>query len=260
VDDRQTGLTIRALRIRRRWRQQDLAERVGVSRWVIARIERGNLDAISIARLRRTVRALDAHLALILRWNGGDLGRLVSGRHAAMHEAVARMFDALDGWLTVPEVSFSYYGERGVIDVIAWHPIRRTLIVIELKTEIVDVSELIGTMDRRERLAWRIARDRGWRPASVSVWVLVADSRTNRRRLAAFATVLRGAFPADGREMRAWLRSPDQKIAALSFLPKVHQANLKLSPAGRVRVRRPRAASAERGSGSRPREAQAWDA
>jgi hypothetical protein len=165
-----------------------------------------------------------------------------------MHEAVAQMFDALDGWLTVPEVSFSYYGERGIIDVVAWHPARRTLLIIELKTEIVDVSDLIGTMDRRARLAWQIARDRGWRPESVSVWVVVADSRTNRRRLSAFATVLRRAFPADGRAMRAWLRSPGQRIAALSFLPKEHQANLGLSPAARMRVRRPPAAAARHGT------------
>ena len=46
--------------------------------------------------------------------------------------------------MLAPEVSFSIYGERGVIDILAWHPGRRALLIIELKTDIVDVNELVG--------------------------------------------------------------------------------------------------------------------
>lgn len=35
----------------------------------------------------------------------------------------------------MPEVSFSIYGQRGVIDILAWHAATRSLLVIELKTE-----------------------------------------------------------------------------------------------------------------------------
>ncbi len=70
-----------------------------------------------------------------------------------------------------PEVSFAVYGERGVIDILAWHPGERALLVIELKTEIVDIQDLIGTVDRKRRLARVVARDRGWvrRRASAAV-------------------------------------------------------------------------------------------
>jgi hypothetical protein len=62
----------------------------------------------------------------------------------------------------VPEVSFSIFGERGVIDVLAWHAATRTILVIELKTVIADVNELIGNVDRKRRLAPRVAAERGW--------------------------------------------------------------------------------------------------
>lgn len=135
-----------------------------------------------------------------------------------MHEAVARLFHRLDGWLIAPEVTYSIYGERGVIDVVAWHAASRTLLVVELKTLLVDVNDLMGSMDRRRRLATRIARDRGWFPIAVGAWVAIADTSTNHRRLADHATVLRIAFPGDGRTLRGWLRRPTGPIAALSFL------------------------------------------
>jgi len=55
--------------------------------------------------------------------------------------------------------------------------------VIELKTAIADVNELLGTADRKRRLAAQVARERGWDPRTVSQWLIVADTRTNRRRL-----------------------------------------------------------------------------
>src|SRR4051794_253417 len=82
-------------------------------------------------------------------------------------------------------------GERGVIDILAWHASSQTLLVIELKTEIVDVNDLMGKADKKRRLAALIGRDRGWKPRSVGLWVIVADSKTNRRRVQSHATTLR---------------------------------------------------------------------
>jgi hypothetical protein len=157
-----------------------------------------------------------------------------------MHEVMALMFSALDGWLADPEVSFSIYGERGVIDILAWHAATRTLLVIEIKTELVDVNELMGSCDRKRRLAAQLARQRGWQPSSISTWVILADSRTNRRALASHATVLRAKFPADGRSIRRWLAHPTGEINALSFLPSVHAVAVRrdLHPIRRVTRRR----------------------
>ncbi|MBA2700996.1 MAG: hypothetical protein H0U58_04750, partial [Chloroflexi bacterium] len=120
------------------------------------------------------------------------------------------------------------------IDLLAWHQPHRALIVIELKTDIADVNELLGTFDRKRRLAPTIARDRGWVPANVSGWVIVAAGRTNRARIAAHGAMLRGAFPIDGRGIRAWLGAPTSVVSALSSWPKTGRDQR--VPARRVRV------------------------
>ena len=165
------------------------------------------------------------------------MDRLLNHRHAAFHEIVARWFGKeLPSWVLAPEVSFSIYGERGVIDILAWHPGRRALLIIELKTDIVDINDLAGSADRRRRLAPKIVAERGWDPVTVSVWVIVAPGRTNLRRVAAHQAMLRAAFPADGRVIGSWLRDPVKSVSALSFWPDVPGENVgrALAPARRV--------------------------
>src|SRR4029453_8739322 len=132
---------------------------------------------------------------------------------SGLHQLVPRHLADLPEWIAQPEVSFAFYAERGVIDILAWHPGRRALLVIELKTDIVDVNNLVGTGDRKGRLATQIASERGWikrgePPPSVSIWVIVADGPTNRRRVRAHGAMLRTAFPTDGRSIRGWPRDP----------------------------------------------------
>lgn len=135
-------------------------------------------------------------------------------------------------------VSFAYDGERGVIDMVAWHATSQTMLLIELMTRIVDVNDLMATMDVRRRMAMRIARDRGWEPLAIGIWVVVAPGRTNARVLAEHATTLRAKFPADGRVMRGWLARPTGPISALSFLPQVRLGDLGRDAATPRRVRR----------------------
>ncbi len=236
MDDQRIGAVIRSLRRRKGWRQVDLAERAGISQPWVSAIERGHVASATVATLRRVAAALDARIDLVARWRGGDLDRLLNRRHSLLHEDVARTFARRwPSWTLAPEVSFSIYGERGIIDLLAWHPAARALLVIELKTELVDVNEVIGTLDRKRRLAAKIAAERGWRPAAVSQWLVLADDRTTRRRVEAHRTMLRAAYPADGRGMRAWLRDPKGYVSGTSFW--ASPADLQSSP--RVRVRAP---------------------
>ena len=80
--------------------------------------------------------------------------------------------------------------------------------MIELKTELVSLEDLLGTMDVRVRHAAKIARERGWLAKTVSAWVVFAESRTTRRRVQAHSAVLRSAFPDDGRSVAGWLARP----------------------------------------------------
>jgi transcriptional regulator with XRE-family HTH domain len=199
-------------------RQQDVADRARVSQSVVSRLERGHVDALSLPQIEAICAVLEIRVELFARWRGGDAGRLLSAAHASMHEAAARWFARLwPAWTLAHEVTFAVYGERGVIDILAWHATSRTLLIVELKTELVDLNELVGTADRRRRLARAIAAERGWRPAHVGVWIAVAAGRTNRRHVADHSAFLRNAFPADGTALRRWLATPLGPIAALSL-------------------------------------------
>ncbi len=172
---------------------------------------------------------------------GGELDRVINARHAALGERVAAWIARRPGWVVVAEVSFAIYGERGVIDLLAWHAATGSLVVIELKTAIVDVDELIGTLDRKRRLAARIAASRGWPARSVSAWLIVADSSTNRRRVADHRTLLTSALPRDGRSLAPLFlhpeRGPESGIAFWSNLPGVRVGHPIAAPQRVVRRR-----------------------
>ena len=239
MDDARLGLAFRRIRLRLQWRQQDVADRAGVSRAAYSEIERGHVDRASLALLRRVGAALDIRIEVLPRWRGSDLDRLIATGHARMHEQVARLLQAA-GWEARPEVSFSHFGERGIVDVVAWREADRALLVVELKTEIVDVNDLLATMDRRRRLAAVISAPFGWEPDMISLWVTIAETRTSRRRLAEHRTVLRAAFPRDGRAIEGWLARPTGSLAALSFLPDATARSTRRGSGGARRVRRPR--------------------
>lgn len=215
----------------------DVATRARVHRSTVSRIERGHGQHVTFSAVEQVAAVLDVRLTLGVLWRGGDLDRLLNAAHSALHEQVAGFFGQLGGWELRPEVTFSILGERGVIDILAWHASTRTLLVIELKTEIVDVNDLMTTMDRRLRLAARIAQDFGWYPAVIGGWVIVADTSTNRRRVRAHSAVLRNAFPADSSAMRAWVRSPSGRVRGLSFWSSAHAVHANQLPVTPKRVR-----------------------
>jgi transcriptional regulator with XRE-family HTH domain len=248
VDAVRLGAVCRALRIKKGWRQVDLAVRVGCARSVISDIENGRIGRLQIDTLIGIVEALSGRLDFNVRWYGSDLDRLLNARHSALHEAVAKYFLQQRQWVIAPEVSFAIRGERGVIDILAWHAKTRTLLVIELKTDIVDINELIGTLDRKRRLAPLIARDRGWIPLHVGLWLIVGDSSTNRRRVARHSSTLRAALPEDGRRVGAWLRDPSGELRCVSFWANAAGGDAIRGVAAVRRVRRPSASMSKRES------------
>ena len=204
----------------------------------VSRIERDRLDGVTITALGRVCGALGLRLDINVRLPGGDLVRMLDARHATMSEIVTRQLEALR-WVVVPEVSFSIFGERGSIDLLAWHPESRTLLVVELKTEVLDLQGMLVVLDRKERLAAQIVRERGWIPASVGLWLVVADSSTNRRRVAEHRSVLRARLPSGIAAMRRWLRDPSSAMRALTFLAARREGSRTRPIASVRRVRRP---------------------
>jgi transcriptional regulator with XRE-family HTH domain len=241
MDDVRLGIALKAARVGRRLRQSDLARRAGVSPSLISRLEHGNVDRLSLRALRSIAAKLGVSLEIVPRSAGGELDRMANARHAAMGEQVASWIARQPGWIVAAEASFSIYGERGTVDLLARHEISLSVVVIELKTAIVDVNELVGTLDRKRRLAPRIASDRGWRCGPVSTWLVVADSKTNRRRVSEHRHLLTSALPNDGRSFGPLLRHPDRApesgIAFWPTLPGVKVGDQIVAPR---RVTRPR--------------------
>ncbi len=240
VQDIAFGSRVRSVRVRLGLRQADVAARARVSSMTVSRIERGHLEALSVGTIRSVASVLEIRADFLPRWRGGDLDRLINASHARLAQACVRRIRGTSGWEVRPEVSFSIYGERGIVDLLAWHSERRALLVIELKTAIVDVGELLGTIDRKSRLAREVAARFDWTADSTSVALVIADGRTNRRRVADHVEVFRSALPDDGRRLAAWLRRPVGSVAGLMFLPDEHPRSLGQRIATRQRVRRPR--------------------
>jgi transcriptional regulator with XRE-family HTH domain len=244
VDDQRVGVALRAVRIKRGWTQAELANKARVSASLISLIERGHLDRVSVRVLRRVAGELEIRLDVAVRLRGGDLDRILNAGHARLHEELARYLDSVPGWVHAPEVSFAIYRDHGVMDILAFHEPTHSLLIIELKTELVSFEDLFMTMDVRMRVAARVARERGWNARTVSCWVVVADSRSNRRRAAAHRAALFSAFPANGHVVRAWLRDPGGSVRGLSFWSNSNGSGAKQGAATRRRVRHARDHSA----------------
>lgn len=229
------GHQVRALRRRRGWRQADLAAAVGLSRGVVAGIEQGRGDRVTVAALQRVANGLGARVVCRLEWHGENLERLVDADHARLVENIVQRLTS-SGWACATEASFNVFGERGSIDVLGYHAEQRIVLVVEAKTRIPDVGGMLMTLDRKTRLAPRVARERALSPHAVARLLVVADSGTARRRVASHAKTFEAAFPIRGAAVTRWLRQPKAAMSGLWFLPDDNQA----VRSGGQRVRRGR--------------------
>jgi transcriptional regulator with XRE-family HTH domain len=246
MEDQRLGRAMLVLRHRRGWRQIDLAVRAGVSQSAISDMERGRIERYTVQRIRRTLRALDASVALDPLWGGrGDLDRLLDADHARLMQRWADLHRRT-GWDVWNEASYSIYGERGRIDLLAFHPPTGTLEVAECKTGIWDVQDTLGRLDAKIRLAPRIARERGWAVRRVVGALVFMNGTTVRRRVHEHAGLF-ARYSCRGREALAWVRdprlAPDAGLLAFVSLPRTNQGGPRRAGQRRVRLatREPRA-------------------
>ena len=210
---------------------------------------------MSVGKLRRVAESLDAALDVRLRWNGEGLERLLDQAHAGLVEQVVVRLRAA-GWVTDVEVSFSIRGERGSIDVFGFHEKTGSSLVTEVKSVVPDSQATLAGIDRKARLAFEIARARGWDCRGVARLLVVGDSTTSRRRIDALAATYRTAFPLAGRAVAKWLRKPDVPIrgtglSAIRPLAARKERNHRdaAGAAGRIEARQPVHTPVERADG-----------
>lgn len=173
------------------------------------------------------IRALSARLELLVTWQGEGLDRLLDADHAAMVDEAAAGLRLL-GWDVAVEVSFNIRGERGSIDLLAYHPPSQTVLVVEVKSVVPDLQATLVVLDRKARLAPEIAKQRGWVVArGVGGVLLLADSRTTRRRVAEHGAVFAAALPNRTVATKRWLRGPlpGRAFAGIWFLANPRQVS-----------------------------------
>jgi hypothetical protein len=182
------------------------------------------------------VKPYGADLDIRLRWNGEGLDRLLDQAHAGLVEGLVERLLA-DGWEIEVEASFSIAGERGAVDVAAYHRPSGIVLVAEVKSVVPDSQATIHALDRKSRLAPHIARARGWECRGVARLLVIGDSSTSRRRVALLRATYGSVFPVAGREVLRWLREPQMPISGLLFVPYARSMNARTATTGMQRVR-----------------------
>ena len=197
---------LRALRGRKGWSQRQLAVRVGISKSEMSRWESGALDKCSVEDVERWATALGAHVSVDLRVDGER--PLTDARHAQIQNWLAALLRSA-GWIVDPEASFNVFGDRGRMDILAFHPVAHVVLVAEIKTRIEDAQDLLGRLDVKKRVAPKMAVERGWSATAVVPAIFVLEGSTARRRLEEHGALF-APFSLHARAAMAWLRQPKQ--------------------------------------------------
>jgi hypothetical protein len=169
-------------------------------------LERGHARALRLSTVEAILVALGARLDIRVFWNGPETDRLLDEAHASLGAAVKRRLERW-GWLVRVEVTYSRYGERGRVDLLAFHAGTGLLLVIEVKTDLVDVQSLLGSLDVKTRLARGIAERFGWEVRGVVPAIVWLEHSATRKRLARVSTLF-DEFDLRGRPAITWLRQP----------------------------------------------------
>jgi transcriptional regulator with XRE-family HTH domain len=254
VDRVKIGNTFRAIRVELRLRQADVAARAGVSQQIVSAVERGMIGPMPTAKLDRVASALQADLDLTLRWRGPKLARLLDRRHSALQNAVVAELTAA-GWQTSAEESFNHFGDRGSVDVLGWLPGARALLIVEIKTEIVDLQDMLHAIDVKERVVpGHVRRSRKWQPLATATVVVLPGTSTHRRAAATHAALLSASLPARTDQIRDWIRRPIGDLRGLWFFPCTPGTSVVEAARATRRVNKPAGGS----KGSKPASKLGW--
>jgi len=164
--------------------------------------------------------------------------RQIDWRHAALVERVVAIL-VEEGWQTHPEWSFNHFGDRGSVDVLAWHPAAGALLVIEVKSDLRDVQETLRSLNVKRRVVPSLAeRSPIGRARVVGVVMVLADLRCERDRVARHRATFDAALPARTVEVKRWVAAPEADLRGIWFLQIPRTALLAQKGGARERVRR----------------------
>jgi transcriptional regulator with XRE-family HTH domain len=186
--------------------QAELARSGGVSRSHIAGIETGRVNP-SLDLVSRIADRLGIEVAFVAR-----PPLIVSRRtHDVVHARCSGFVDGRfrrAGWLTAREIEIAEPSAHGWIDLLAYEPVSRTLVIVEVKTRLDDIGAVERQIGWYERRAVNAAQAIGWRPSRVLSWLIVLASDEVERAIRMNREVMLRSFPARAVTMRGVLADP----------------------------------------------------
>lgn len=232
--EQEIGRLFRMLRYRREWTQVQAAEKAGISRAVAQKIEHGDAATVSMVLVRKYAAAFDLRVDFLLLGRGAEVARLLDEEHAQIVGELAA-FLKRNGWVIEPEASFNVYGDRGRVDLLAYHPGTKTVLMIEVKTILTDLGDMFGSMNVKQRVVRSMARERHWEVETVGTLLAVADTVPSRGVVRDHAALFDEFEPlASG--IRKWLAHPTGARRMLLWIKPSKSKRTWI--AGRRRVRR----------------------
>lgn len=139
------------------------------------------------------------------------------------------------------EYTFNHYGDRGSVDIVGWHRSAGALLIVEVKTRLVDVQDLLRSMDIKRRIVPSLLeRELRWKARRLGRIALIEESGANRRAVERHRDTFAAAFPQRSVEARRWIRAPDGDLAAIRFSPAMLRGHGRQGRGGPTRIRAPR--------------------
>jgi transcriptional regulator with XRE-family HTH domain len=184
------------------WTQAELGDRAGFSQSFVSLVEHMSTPDLTFDSATRLLEAMGARLTIAVSapfLADRELQR--DPAHARCTSYVATRLKR-DGWLTANEVEVGGDRSRGWIDILAYHPDHRLLMVIEIKTEIRDLGAIERTLGWYEREAWAAARRLGWRPRKVVGCLLLLATEMNEARISDNRAAFSAGFPIRATALR----------------------------------------------------------
>jgi transcriptional regulator with XRE-family HTH domain len=201
------GRQILAARVRRRWTQDELARRGGVSRALVSRLERGQGGGITIDALQRVTVAIGVRLRIDLSRDPQE-GPSDAG-HLVIQELILRLARGA-GYGGTFELTTRPAEPWRSADVGLADNRRKRLVLVECWNTIGDVGAAARSSSRKQAETEAIATGR-WgtdRPPVGMCWVVRATAR-NRSLIARYPEVFASRFPGSS---VGWLRALTEGI------------------------------------------------
>jgi transcriptional regulator with XRE-family HTH domain len=199
------GRMVRTLRTTIGWSQRDLGARARRSQSMVCLVERGALPDLTFSTAAALLQAMGARLVVDVDAPYlADHERQRDPAHARISShVVGRLRRA--GWEVRAEVEVGGDRSRGWIDIVAFQPASRIMLVIELKTEIHDLGQIERSLGWYEREASIVAHRFGWRPTRRIGCLFLLATQANDLRVAANRGSIEAGFPLRARHLAAIL-------------------------------------------------------